>query len=227
MCGRGDQSLTWEQINTLLRIDGSSPRSNLEPRYNIAPTTDVKIVRQVDGKRLLQSARWDLIPAWWKKPLKEKKFSTFNARVETLRETASYRTPWRKGQRCIAPMNFYEWKRPRTKGEGPFHIYPKHDPALLLAGVWDEWKDPDTGKAVLTFSIVTVPANELIEPLHDRMPAILSKQQADDWFNAPPEEAFLMLKPCPSEWLSLTRVSPYVNNSRNQGPDCIKPEEVQ
>lgn len=226
MCGRGDQSLTWAEIHEAVGLIGRAPPpDNMEPHYNLAPTSTVKIVRLVDGRRVVEGARWDLVPHWWKKPLKEKKFSTFNARAETLRETASYRTAWRKGQRCVVPMNFYEWRRPKQKGEGPYYIHPKKPGlALLLAGLWDEWTDPETGEIVLSFSIITVPPNELIAPLHDRMPAILAREQLEDWFNAPAEAAYDMLKPCPPDWITLRKVSNYVNDARHQGPDCVKPE---
>lgn len=84
--------------------------------------------------------------------------------------------------------------------------------------------NPETGEIILSFSIITVPPNDLNAPVHDRMPAILGRDELDDWFT-PPEEAFELLRPCPSEWLCLAKVGGYVNNSRNQEPDCIKLED--
>jgi putative SOS response-associated peptidase YedK len=122
MCGCGDQSLTWADICELSGIIGAAPTSNLEPVYNIAPTTTVHIVRETGGKRVIEKARWDFVPGWWKKPLKEKKYSTFNARAETVAELTTYRTAWKKSQRCLIPMNFFEWKRPKQKGDPPYYI---------------------------------------------------------------------------------------------------------
>lgn len=224
MCGRGDQSLTWADICELSGIIGKTPTSNLEPVYNIAPTTTVHIVREVGGERIIEKARWDLIPGWWKKRLKEKKFSTYNAKAETITELASFRTAWKKSQRCIIPMNFFEWKRPRKKGDPPFHIFPTQDPAFRIAGLWDEWKDPESGEVVLTCTAITCEPNEFMAELHDRMPVILGADQLEAWFSAPPEEAIDMLKPCPSEWMTANKVSAYVNNTRNQGPECVEPD---
>ncbi|MDD9908651.1 MAG: SOS response-associated peptidase [Ahrensia sp.] len=225
MCGRGDQSLTWGDICELSGIIGAKPGTNLEPRYNVAPTTTVHIVREVDGKRRIEKARWDLVPSWWKQPLSEKKFSTHNAKAETITEKATFRTPWKRSQRCIIPMNFFEWRRPRKKGDPPYHIFPTKEPAFRIAGLWDEWKDRETGEVILSCTAITCEPNDFMSSLHDRMPVILGADQLDDWFQAPPEIAHDMLKPCPSDWMTANRVSAYVNNSRNQGPECVEPDE--
>ena len=107
MCGRGDQSLTFAEICELAGVVGAVPATNLEPRYNIAPTTSVHIVRMKDGERVVEKATWDLVPGWWKKPLSEKKFRTHNARAETLQDKATFRAAWKNSQRCIIPMNFF------------------------------------------------------------------------------------------------------------------------
>lgn len=223
MCGRGDQSLTWAELWHLADLIGSKPSSNLQPRYNIAPTTNVNIVRQVEGQRVVGDARWDLIPQWWKKPLAEKKFRTHNARAETLQEKATFRSAWQKSQRCIIPMNFFEWKRPRQTGDPPLHIFPTDEPAFRIAGLWDEWTNPETGEIILSCAVITCPPNEYMSSVHDRMPVILGADDLDAWFNAPPEIAYMLLKPCPSEWITANEVSSYVNNTRNQGPKCTEP----
>ena len=223
MCGRGDQSLTFSEICELSGAIGA-PTTNLEPCYTIAPTTTVHIVRLRDGERVIEKATWDLVPSWWKQPLSEKKFRTHNARAETLQEKATFRSAWKKSQRCIIPMNFFEWKRPRKKGDPPHYIYPAKEPAFRMAGLWDEWKDPETGEIHLTCTTITCEPNDFMAELHDRMPVILGADQLDAWFSAPPEIAVEMLKPCPSEWMAAHKVNAYVNDARNQGPDCIKPE---
>ena len=227
MCGRGAQSLTWAEICELSGISGAPSTSNLEPVYNIAPTTPVHIVREVGGRRIIEKARWDFIPGWWKKPLKEKAYSTFNAKAETIAELPTYRTAWKKSQRCLIPMNFFEWMRPKKKGDSPYYIYPAKEPAFRIAGLWDEWTNPESGEVMLTCTVITCEPNEFMADLHDRMPVILGADQVEAWFNAPPEEALTMLKPCPSEWMTAHKVSAYVNNTRNQGPDCIKPEDAE
>ena len=222
MCGRGNQSMTFQEICELLRIDANLSPSNLQPVYNLAPTTTVHIVREIEGVRKVEPARWDLVPFWWKKSLKEKSFVAHNAKSETLREKPTFRTAWKKSQRCVVPMNFFEWKRPRKKGDPPHHIYPAMEPAFRLAGLWDEWTDPETGEVLLSCTIITCEPNAFMAVLHDRMPVILGAEQLDAWFRAPPEDAYDMLKPCPDEWMASDEVSAYVNNARNQGPECIE-----
>ena len=124
-------------------------------------------------------------------------------------------------------MNFFEWKRPRKKGDPPHYIYPAKDSAFRIAGLWDEWVDPATGEVLLTCTTLTCEPNEFMARLHDRMPVILGSEQLDDWFSAPPEEAAEMLKPCPSDWMRAHKVSAYVNNGRNQGPKCIEADEPE
>jgi putative SOS response-associated peptidase YedK len=223
MCGRGTQSYSWEEVNRFLGFLCPERAPSLEPRYNVAPTTQIDIVRPGANGMEVAKARWGLVPWWHKASLAELKISTFNARAETVRDAPTFRDAWRRGQRCIVPMNFYEWRRPRKKGQAPFYVYPERDPVLLLAGLWDEWTDRKTGEILLTATVITTPPNELIAPLHDRMPAVLSREQVDAWFGAPSEEAFAMLKPCPSDWLALRRVGAYVNDARNDGPRCIEP----
>ena len=130
VCGRGGQSQTWAEICELLGIIGSLPTTNLQPVYNIAPTITVHIVRGKDGERIIEKARWGLLPRSWKKPAKEWTYSAFNARSDKLRESRTFRGPWSAGQRCIIPMNFYERKRPKEKGQGPFHIFPTEEVAF-------------------------------------------------------------------------------------------------
>ena len=223
MCGRASQNLTWAEICDLSGVIGA-PTSNLQPVYNIAPTTTLHLVRQTDGARVIEKARWGLIPRSWKKPAKEWTYSTFNARTDKITENRSYRGPWANGQRCLIPMTFYEWRRPKKKGEGPFHISSATDPALRIAGLWEEWADPETGEVLLTCTVITCAPNDLMAEIHDRMPVVLGEDQLDAWFNAPPEEAFEMLKPCPSDWLAARQVSSYVNNTRNQGEECLAAE---
>ena len=148
MCGRFTQHYTWAEVYAFLELFG--PPRNLRPRYNIAPTTSVDVVRlDRDGQRELVSMRWGLVPFFWKKSLKDVP-ATFNARVETVAEKPMFRDAFRK-RRCIVPASgFYEWTG--EKGAKQPHLFTAADgsPVLAFAGLWDRWHDKDTGEEVLS-----------------------------------------------------------------------------
>lgn len=210
----------------IIRPDaGDAP--NLKPEYNLAPSRMIYVIRQMWGERELVKMRWGLVPNWWDKTLAELTFSTFNAKAETLRKAPSFRSAWKRGQRCIVPFNFFEWPRPKMKGQPPLYIYPKNAPFFAMAGLWDEWRDPETDpdsdERLLSCTIITVPPNDFMRQYHHRMPAILALDDVETWLSGEPDEAYALLKPCPSEWMEARRVTGYVNNVDNQGPECIEP----
>lgn len=224
MCGRGDQSLTWEQINTLLRIDGSKPGkpapSNYQPNYNVAPTHSVVICTERDGERQVQQMAWGLTPGWAKEP---PKFATINAMCETIEEKATWKPSLNK-LRCVVPFNgFYEWGG--VKGKKQCYRITRRDGApLLLAGLWafNERIDP---KGMRTFAIVTCPANNVMKLIHHRMPVVLSEKEVDDWLDGAPwgDQHRALLRPCPDDWLTAVPVSQDVGNVRNNRPDLLTP----
>ena len=143
MCGRFTQNYTWAEVHAFLSVFG--PPRNLRPRYNIAPTTSVDVVRTGEQGRELVSMRWGLVPFFWKKTLKELP-ATFNARAETVAEKPMFRDCFRK-RRCIIPASgFFEWTG--GKGSKQPHLFTAADgsPLLAFAGLWDRWQDPATGE---------------------------------------------------------------------------------
>ena len=145
MCGRFTQNYSWEEVYNFLNLFGT-PR-NLRPRYDIAPTTGVDVVRlDAEGKRELLSMRWGLVPFFWKKTLKELP-ATFNARAETVAEKPMFRDSFNR-RRCIIPASgFFEWTG--EKGDKQPHLFSAADgsPILAFAGLWDRWIDPATACA--------------------------------------------------------------------------------
>jgi len=144
MCGRFTQNYTWAQVHAFLSFLGV-PR-NLRPRYNIAPTTEIDVVRLSEQGRELIPMRWGLVPFFWKKSLRELP-ATFNARAETVAEKPMFRDAFKK-RRCIIPASgFYEWTG--GKGDRQPHLFTAADgsPVLALAGLWDSWRDPATGQS--------------------------------------------------------------------------------
>ncbi len=204
MCGRFTQHLSWAEIRRLADLVGQ-PR-NLAPRYNLAPTDAIEVLRAGPGGFELTPMRWGLIPSWWAKPLKDLP-STFNARAETLAEKPMFRAAF-KSRRCIVPASgFYEW----TGGKGhkiPHYFSSAKEEPLALAGLWELWRDPK-GEEILSATIVVGAANGWMSRFHDRMPILLSWSDAKAWIAG--ENATDLLKPAPEgalqEWTVSTRVN--------------------
>src|SRR4051812_1487461 len=151
MCGRFTQNYTWAEVHAFLSFLGV-PR-NLQPRYNIAPTTLIDAVRLGESGRELVPMRWGLIPSWWKKPLKELP-ATFNARAESVATKSMYRDAFKR-RRCIIPASgFFEWTG--TKSDRQPHLFTAADgsPLLAFAGLWDRWCDSESGEDLLSCTMI-------------------------------------------------------------------------
>jgi putative SOS response-associated peptidase YedK len=179
MCGRFTQNYTWQEVHEFLSVFGVA--RNLQPRYNIAPTTNVDVVRlDREGRRELVSMRWGLVPFFWKKTLKEVP-ATFNARAETLADRPMFREALQH-RRCIIPASgFYEWAG--AKGDKQPHLFTAADgsPILAFAGLWDRWRDPVSKEEVLSCTIIVTKASQWMMPFHDRMPVLLAAKDFDPW----------------------------------------------
>jgi putative SOS response-associated peptidase YedK len=173
-CGRFTQHYTWQEVHEFLSVFGAA--RNLQPRYNIAPTTSVDVVRRdPEGRRELVSMRWGLVPFFWKKSLKEVP-ATFNARVETLADKPMFREALQR-RRCIIPASgFYEWTG--AKGDKQPHLFTAADgsPILALAGLWDRWRDPASKEEILSCTIIVTKASPILARLdRDGHAALASK----------------------------------------------------
>lgn len=230
MCSRYSLTSPHEAVRAYFEYGNEHP---FPPRYNIAPTDPVAIVRP-GGRfaRELVLVRWGLIPGWVKDP---GQFSTLiNARAETLAEKPSFRTALRH-KRCLVPANgFFEWtgrrgaKRPHYIHRSDWRAEASDDllPPLAFAGLYEDWLGAD-GSEIDTMAIVTVAANKTISPLHDRMPALLQPEDFDAWLdvkNVRDRAALDLLKPAPENVLAVTEVSPAVNNPKAEGPALLQPE---
>ncbi len=188
------------------------------PRYNIAPTQPVSIVRTgADNVRELVLVRWGLIPGWVKQP---GDFATIlNARAETALEKPSFKSAMRH-RRCLVPADaFYEWTGP-VGAKQPYMIARAGMPGPLgFAGLWEHWMGAD-GSEIETVAILTVAANAAVLTIHDRMPAILPEAAFDCWLdikNVRDREAWALLQPAPDDLLALTPLQPAINSSRVEG----------
>ena len=180
MCGRFTQRYTWAEVHAFLDVIGVP--QNLRPRYNIAPTTTIDVVRLGGQGRELLSMRWGLVPAWWTKPLKQVP-ATFNARADTVAGKPMFRDAFRK-RRCVIPASgFYEWTG--GAGEKVPHLFTAGDgaPVLAFAGLWDRWRDPASGDEVLSATIIVSGASAWMAPYHDRMPVLLGAGDVGAWLD--------------------------------------------
>jgi putative SOS response-associated peptidase YedK len=145
--------------------------------YNVAPTSMQPIIRQSRDtrERELVSMRWGLVPFFTKDLSSLKAFSTINARAESVTKSATYREPFKK-RRCLVPASgFFEWKKLDAKYKQPFAFDLANSQMMAFAGLWDAWKDPANGQWLQSYAIITTEANELMAPVHDRMPTILHR----------------------------------------------------
>jgi putative SOS response-associated peptidase YedK len=182
--------------------------------FNVAPSQPIPVVRAIPGGREGVMLRWGLVPAWAHG--EPGRYSTINARAETVTTAASYRGPWRKGQRCVIPaLGFYEWQV-TGNGKQPWFIQLAGGEAFGLAGLWETSQKPD-GTAVESCTIITVPANPLVAHIHagGRMPAIIPAEACEAWLSGSGPEALQALASFPADAMDAWPVSTRVNSPRN------------
>ena len=225
MCGRFTNRLTWREIVALYRLSvPAEPERNLPARYNICPTDPIDAVVERDGRRDLVPMRWGLVPSWWKRPLKDFKIATFNARAETIKSKAMFRNPFRQ-KRCLIPASgYYEWESTPT-GKQPYYFSTENGSPLTIAGLWDEWKDIETGVPLRSCTMIITTANDFVGKIHDRMPALLTPYQFNSWLSggAGPE----LLRPWDQKSLQMYPVLRRVNSSKAAGDDPTLIERIE
>ena len=199
---------------------GYGEQPNFPPRYNVAPTQPIPVVRLVDGRRSFALLRWGLIPSWVKDP---RGFSLLiNARAESVLEKPAFRNAMRR-RRCLIPADgFYEWQRDGQR-KRPHVARPKG--LVAFAGLWEPWMGPN-GEEVDTACIVTTAANRTLRSLHDRMPAVIPPEAFDLWLdcaNVEAETAAALLVPAPEDLFEAYEISTAVNRTANDSADLMEP----
>jgi putative SOS response-associated peptidase YedK len=203
-----------------------------EPRYNIAPTQEIVVVRAGlgGGRRRASTMRWGLLPAWSKGVASGAPM--INARSETLAEKPAFRNAYRS-RRCLIPADgFYEWQQSASGAKGkkqPFWIHRPDGGPFAFAGLWETWRDPTSELAIESCTIVTTSANAALRELHDRMPVILAPGDYELWLDAHVEDTGKLqhlLAPCGDEELVAGPVSTHVNRVANDDPQCIEAERT-
>jgi putative SOS response-associated peptidase YedK len=216
MCGRF--TLVTPFIALTERFHVSAPR-DLRPRYNIAPGQDVLCVIR-DGENRIERFRWGLIPFWAKDPAIG--YRLINARAETVAEKPSFRSAFAKRRCLVVADGFYEWRK-AGKSKVPVYIFLKSKEPFGFAGLYEYWKAPD-GKEIRTCTIITTDSNDLVRPIHDRMPVILPKGVEDRWLDPGEnnrERLQAFLKPYPAGEMDAYDVTTIVNNASHDTRDCI------
>lgn len=220
MCSRYSLTSPPEAVRSYFRLKAAV---EFPPRYNIAPTQPVLIVRLGHtAERELTLVRWGLIPSWVKNPTE---YATLiNARAETAAEKPSFRAALRH-RRCLVPADgFYEWiGKPGAKR--PHLVRPRGGGPMAIAGIAEHWLGAD-GSEIETMAILTVAANRTVAAIHDRMPLILAPESMERWLNCRAGTAMDirdLLVPAPDDALEIVEVSPKLNNPRNEGPELQAP----
>ena len=219
MCGRFIQCTSGEALAERFHLPIIP---DLTPRYNVAPSQSVGVIRVTHaGHREFVALRWGLVPAWSPEP--RTAYSTFNARAETVADKPTYRQAFRR-RRCLIPSDgFYEWRRV-GKRKQPYCIAPTDGEPFAFAGLWERWERD--GTVVESCTIVVTTANATIAPLHDRMPVILARADEARWLDpALTDPAILqpLLVPCAPERLRVWPVGTAVNRPDTDGPDLMVP----
>jgi len=218
MCGRYAITTAPEAMRALFRY---REQQDFPPRYNIAPTQPVPVVRLAEGERRFALLRWGLIPGWVKDP---RAFALLHvARSESVNEKPAFRNAMKR-RRCLVPADgFYEWSEHGPKR--PFYVRAKSLQPLALAGLWETWMGPN-GEELDTVAIITTPANRMLMTIADRMPAIVPPDAFDLWLDCNAVDALAaaaFLVPPPDVLLEAYEVSSAVNRVANDGPALIAP----
>jgi putative SOS response-associated peptidase YedK len=218
MCGRFSLTRSGEAIATLFQLDQVP---DLVPRYNVAPTQPVPaILASEDSQQQFRLFYWGLIPSWAKDPKMGARM--INARSETVIEKPAFRTAFRRRRCLVIADGFYEWQR-LDKVKQPFYFQVQQQP-FAFAGLWEHWESSE-GDTIDSCTVITTVANELLTPIHDRMPVILRTADYQLWLDPTVKSDSLLPLLCPydANQMSCYAVSPRVNNSRYDHPDCIEP----
>lgn len=218
MCGRF--AIT-QPPQAMRELFGYPEQPNFPPRYNIAPTQPVPVVRLHEGARQFMLMRWGFIPGWVKDP---KDFPlVINIRCESAAEKPSFRAALTR-RRCLMPAGgFYEWRRSGKENQ-PYLFRPAERGLFAFAALWETWHAQD-GSEIDTVAMITGPANGLMSAIHHRCPVILDPSQYDAWLDpaATAKDVAALLKPPPENFLELLAVSPAVNKVANDGPELQEP----
>ncbi len=221
MCGRFSLTATPDELAEVFSwMNIAVGAQGVRPRYNIAPSQPIAVIANT-GKNDLDYFIWGLIPFWAKDP--KIGYKMINARAETLADKPSFKAAFKYRRCLILSDGFYEWqKQPGSTTKTPYFIHLKSGKPFAFAGLWERWNAPD-GSEILSGAVITTEPNDLMRPIHNRMPAILHTESFQQWLT--PGEVHLdalnsLLGPYPSDAMEAYPVSTWVNNPANDDPAC-------
>ena len=220
MCGR---YILTQQLGFLAeRFDFPIGDLEYRPNYNVAPSQQVLMVTDVGGHKA-ENVRWGLIPFWAKDT--KISFKMINARAETVTTSGAFKNALKRRRCLVLADGFYEWKK-EAGSKTPMRIGLRGWESFGFAGLWESWRDKESGEEVCSCTIITCPPNELMEPIHDRMPVILPERAEAAWLDPAQEDLQALqslLAPYPVKLMTAHAVSPLVNLVKNNVPECIEP----
>jgi putative SOS response-associated peptidase YedK len=195
--------------------------SSVPRRYNAAPSQELLVIRQnhKTGERSIDLLKWGLIPHWCSDPRGGRR--PINAKAESVARLPSFKEAYAL-RRCIVPVDgFFEWRAIKgARAKQPYAIAMKDGSPFGLAGLWENWRNPNTGEWERSFAVITVPSNELVGQIHNRMPAILERERYDRWLSLEPDPHELLIS-YPSEAMTMWPISTRVNKPENDEPSIL------
>jgi putative SOS response-associated peptidase YedK len=211
MCGRYTLIKLADLVKLIPWLQVPAEILQQQARYNVAPSQVMPIITSTD----VRPAQWGFVPSWTKETPKTR---PINARAETIATSGMFRQAYRQ-RRCLVPADgFYEWRGAKPPKQ-PFYIRMKHRSPFAFAGLWERWRPPE-GEPVETFTILTTSPNELLTPIHNRMPVIISPEKYHQWLEGDnPDE---LLQPYPAGQMDAVAVSTRVNSPKFDDPSCIE-----
>jgi putative SOS response-associated peptidase YedK len=218
MCGR--YTLT-TRPRRLAEFFGLGDEPSLDPRWNVAPGTTVPVVREEAGERRLVRMKWGLVPSWASDPSIGNRL--LNARCETVAGKPAFRSAYRQ-RRCLLPADgFYEWQA-QGRRKQPYYFRLRDGDVFALAGLWEAWRSPEG--MLETCTVLTTQANDLVRPVHERMPVILAQGDLRAWLHAEEQSDGTeerLFAPFPADRMEALAVGVWVNRAGNEGPQCVQP----
>jgi putative SOS response-associated peptidase YedK len=220
MCGRTSlfvpQSTLETRFSARVVSDGG-----YTPRFNIAPTQPIEAITSDAPDNIVQHT-WGLLPSW------ADGFDDgfINARAETAHEKPSFESAWAQRPCLVLSSGFYEWQQRNGGQKQPHRIYRDDDPAFAMAGLWEPWTGGEHDEPIPTVTILTTDANELIEPIHDRMPVVLRQEDEATWLAAGPSDRHDLCQPYPADDLAAYPISTFVNDPSHDDARVIESLET-